>query len=166
MAPAETSPTATELSTNGVWTLPKSEVSTSRARSRWLAALTVAFLWIAGLALLAIFTANPITLNRDQILRSEIVLRGTVLDTTQSRVKVDQTWKGSDVPIELRVENLAETGARVQQSYLLPLSVARGDRRTYRVTESLLPNGAPLIYPATPEAEAMLGELLHSTPSE
>jgi hypothetical protein len=132
----------------------------TRARRRWLIALGIALGWFIVLGLLATFTANPVTLNRDQILRSEVVVTGTVVDASQALVKVDQAWKGRDVPAELRIENLAVTGARANEQYIFPISISRTGERRYRVTESRLPNEAPLIYPATEEALAMLRGVL------
>lgn len=131
-----------------------------RSRFRWHIAAAVALLWIAGLILLAVFTANPVTLNRDQVLRSEAVITGQVVDAAQSLVKVERVWRGDKIGPEIRVENLSVTGARGGDSYIFPLSIERSDGRKYRVTESLLPNAAPLIYPATPESAEMLSKIL------
>ncbi|MGE3315539.1 MAG: hypothetical protein AB7O26_10525 [Planctomycetaceae bacterium] len=131
-----------------------------QSRLRWHIALSIAAIWIVSLILLASFTANPITLNRDQVLRSEVVITGKVDDPRQMLVKVERVWRGELSLAEVHIENLPATGARAGGSYLFPLSIERSAGRKYRVTESLLPNAAPLIYPATSESEEQLTGIL------
>jgi hypothetical protein len=128
-----------------------------------ISAVALAAGWWVCLSLLALFTANPVTLNREQILRSKDVVTGTIVgDPGSGKVSVTEEWKGHDLRGTIMVANLATTIARQGTSYLIPLSASD---ETFRVTETLLPNGAPLIYPATYDALEQLQEILRRTAS-
>ena len=114
--------------------------------------------WGITLALLALFTANPVMLNREQILGSPYVVTGTVVgDPSAGRVSVEREWKKSALAGTITVENLAAVGARPGIAYVIPLS--RPDD-AFRVTEAPFAGGAPLIYPATPDAIRQLQAIL------
>jgi hypothetical protein len=134
------------------------EASSRRSSRRLLAvAAIIAALWWCSLALMAAFTANPVTLNREQILRSDAVVTGTV-DTGRGSVEVQKQWKGDALAKTLEIGRLKETGARDGRTYLVPLE--KEPSGGYDVTRSRLPNNDPLIYPATTEAIAQLERLL------
>ncbi len=129
-----------------------------RSRLFLIAASVLAACWGIALALLAVFTANPVTLNREQILGSPYVVTGTVVGGPSSgHVSVEREWKQSALTGTIAVENLAAAGARKGSTYLIPLSRSND---AYRVTEAPFGGGAPLIYPATPDATRQLQTLL------
>jgi hypothetical protein len=88
------------------------------------------------------------------------VISGTVVDARQGTVKLDKVWRGKELPAEIVIDNLTATGAQTGDAYIFPLTLERTGGRRFLVTESLLPNGAPLIYPATAEAIEMLESIL------
>ena len=124
-------------------------------RRAFLAALGAATLWWLSLALLALLTANPVTVNQEQVLEAEALVEATVLDAAQGEIRVDRVYTARQAfdAKTLRLPNLGETKAETGETYLIPLSqTATG----YEVTPTALPDRRPLIYPATPEATEQL----------
>lgn len=125
---------------------------------RWfalVASLTV--LWVIGLGVLSLLTANPVTLNRDQILESTDVLTVVVKDAFYGEVHVEKSWKNVIHEGEIELHNLHETSPSVGARLLIPVSSSRKD---WRVTLSKLPGNPPLVYPVTEESERQLRHLL------
>jgi hypothetical protein len=122
---------------------------------RFIAALTVC--WCAILIVMACLTANPVTLNRDQILRADFVITGRVVsEPAIGEVSVSREWKKNRLTGTIHVENLTDARVRQGETYLLPLSPSSTG---YRVTEERLAK-AVLIYPATSEAIDQLEQIL------
>jgi len=135
-----------------------SETPPRRSRVFLITASVLAAAWGLSLALLALFTANPVMLNREQILASPYVVTGTVAgDPSKGQVSVEREWKKHALAGTITVDNLAAAGARSGIAYLIPLS--RPDD-AFRVTETPFSNGSPLIYPATPDALKQLQAIL------
>jgi hypothetical protein len=121
-----------------------------RSRAFLIIAAVLVAVWMVTLGLLAHFSANPVMLNREQILASTFVVTGTVSgDPASGRVTVEREWKKQSLSGTITVENLAAAGARAGVTYVIPLS--RPDE-TLRVTEAPYSNGAHMIYTATPDA--------------
>jgi hypothetical protein len=126
------------------------------------AILTVA--WCAFLIGMAWLTANPVTLNRDQILRADFVITGKIeSEPALGEVSVSREWKKNGPKGMIHVENLEEAKVRRGGTYLMPLSHASTG---YRVTEARLANSAALVYPATPAAIEQLEEILADRPDK
>lgn len=132
--------------------------SNRTAPGRLAAALLVAGLWILALAVLAAFTANPVTINAQQILRSDYVVTAPFPAPLAEKLVSEKEWKRGGGLGSLRVENLSEIPATPGRRYIIPLKHSTGG--AYRVTSAPLPDNPPLIYPATPEAERQLRDLL------
>src|SRR5262245_44075916 len=98
------------------------------------------------LSLLSFFTANPVTLNRDQILESDDVLTAGVENPDTGNVLILRAWKQRVDEKSLSLSNLKSTEAVSGQTYLIPI---RGTSDEWTVTRSKLPQRVPLIYPAT-----------------
>lgn len=126
-------------------------------RGFWIA-VAVAACWLLVLGGLALFTANPITLNVEQIRTSEYVVTGRLAGDERSVLIVERQSQGGETPLELRVGNLSQTAIRPGRSYLVPLSRTRSG--ALEVTETDLPDNPPLVYPATEEAIAQLTAIL------
>jgi hypothetical protein len=124
-----------------------------------ITASILALLWWIALALLAVFTANPVTLNREQIRRAQYVVMATVNDPRQGRVTVEREWKRNALHGAITVENLAAAAPRAGVSYLIPLTPAG---KEYGITDAPLPKSVSLIYPATPDAMAQLQAILRT----
>jgi hypothetical protein len=80
------------------------------SRRRFAAAAAIALLWIIAIVLLAVLTANPVTLNREQIARSPFVVTAKVIDLDKSRVTVDKEWRRGGLSGEIVVQNLRRAG--------------------------------------------------------
>lgn len=126
-------------------------------RGLWIA-VVIAALWLLALGGLALFTANPITLNVEQIRASEYVVSGRLSRNERDVIFVERQWKGGETAAEFRVANLSQTALEPGRSYLVPLSRARSG--ALEVTETDLPENPPLVYPATEEAIAQLTAIL------
>lgn len=129
------------------------------ARHRLLVVVALFVTWLAGLGFLSVVTANPVTLNRDQIAESIVILAAEIQDAKTGLVTVRKTWKNPAWKAEkLTLPNLLETGASNGQILIIPIT-SKGDD-SYRVTPSKLPHQPPLVYPMTPESERQLLSLL------
>ncbi len=135
-----------------------SQTPPRRSRLFLIAASVLAAAWGLTLALLALFTANPVVLNREQILGSQYVVTGTVAgDPSKGQVSVEREWRKNALSGTITVENLAAAGARPGIAYVIPLSRPED---AFRVTETPFSNGASLIYPATTDALEQLQAIL------
>jgi hypothetical protein len=121
-------------------------------------ASALAIIWSAILIAMAWFTADPITLNRDQVLRADFVITGRVdSDPAAGEVAVVREWRKNALSGTIHVENLGDVRVRTGETYVMPLSHAVAG---YRITEARLANSALLVYPATQEALSQLEQIL------
>jgi hypothetical protein len=129
-----------------------------------IVAAVLAAAWLAVLTLLAIFTANPVMLNVEQVEASPYVVTGTVTgDPAKGQVAVEREWKKHALSGTITVENLPEAGARAGTAYIIPLSRPYD---AFRVTESPYSGTGPLIYPASPEAIKQLETILKASSNQ
>ncbi|MGH9175489.1 MAG: hypothetical protein ACRD1H_14080 [Vicinamibacterales bacterium] len=99
---------------------------------RWLIlALIIAIGWWAALGSLALFTANPVTLNRAQIEQAELVVEAAVPDDPGAPLSVRRAWKDGAGLKSVTILELDQTEAQAGQTYLFPLVAAGNDR--YRI---------------------------------
>jgi hypothetical protein len=127
---------------------------------RWFALAAVfASLWVCGLGVFSLLTANPITLNREQVLSATDVLTAVVKELDAGTVRVEKSWKGAVTEDHLALTNLDAINTAVGERLLIPVSRSRNG---WRVTLSKLPNEPPLVYPATPDSEKQLQVLLNA----
>ena len=125
---------------------------------QWFAlAASLVGLWVIGLGVLSFLTANPVTLNRDQILEATDVLTAVVEDVEVGRVGVEKTWKNAVRDEQLTLINLRETKPASRQRLLIPVTLTG---KGWQITPSKLPREPPLVYPATEESERQLRHLL------
>lgn len=129
----------------------------SHVRRWFVLAASFAGLWVLGLGILSYLTANPITLNRDQILEATDVLTAVVDDAKDGHVRIEKSWKGKVFDERLTLSNLDETNPVANQRLLIPVTFARPN---WLVTSSKLPREPPLVYPVNEESERQLRHLL------
>lgn len=122
-----------------------------------LAAISFAS-WLVALVALALTSANPVTLNRQQILRSEVVVEAVVANVTAGECRVIQSWPEGAVGETVRVVGLDLLPIETGEAYMLPLASA--DDRTYQIVLTAPPASVALIYPATDAARNQLEVLL------
>ena len=124
--------------------------SIGRSRIFLAAAAVLAAVWMVALLVLAHYTANPVVLNREQVLESPYVVTGTVVgDTASGKISVEREWKRQALSGTITVANLRATGAKTGETYIIPLSKPDD---SLHVTEVPNSNGTPLVYPATSPA--------------
>ncbi len=95
-------------------------------------ALWAAVVWWLTLGLLALLTANPVTLNYMQIRQADYVVTAKVVDLDIGSVDIQEEWK-QDVTLDrildrIKVENLHEVEAATDSTYLIPISRLDRDR--------------------------------------
>lgn len=129
----------------------------SVARMRFALAAAFAGMWLIGLSVFSILTANPVTLNREQVLSAADVLTVIVEDANAGTVRVEKSWQEVVSEPQLTLPNLPATRPATGDRLLIPVSRTRGG---WRVTLSKLPNEPPLVYPVTPDSETQLKQLL------
>jgi len=123
-----------------------------------LAAFLGAAVWYVALISLAALTGNPVTLNREQLRRSGLIVSGSVDEHgTVSHVNV---WQGVAPEGGITVTSFSWPPG----SYILPLRSI--DRRTLEVTPTRLPGNRPLVYPATETSLELLQRTLKSIRQE
>lgn len=155
-APAETNSPTDEPeheSDPAVGSAPPATAKPSRALMK--AIVAIAGIWGAVLLSLVIFSANPVTLNRRQIERSDAVVTARVTDADEGTVSIERVWfakaalniKRDD---SLTVKRLQQSRARNGRSYLIPLQ--RDGERAFRVTPARDQDEKPPIYPASESA--------------
>jgi hypothetical protein len=132
----------------------------SHPAARLVLAATVTAVWLMALGGLALFTANPVTLNRRQIELADAVITGRVLNKGHRDVAVERVWKGGDLPEGLRVENLDEAPVEVGHVYVIPLTRNRERYAVAATRRTPAPEGSRLVYPATPTALEQLRDIL------
>ena len=125
-----------------------------------IVAAALGVIWIASLIAMAIWSSNPVTLNRRQIhraLNEGVIVRARVVDVQSGQCETIEFWPAGEFDDTFRVVNLQQTGATSGTTYLLPL---RRDDGGLAVVPSLPDEELPLIYPDTAEAIAQLQSLL------
>ena len=123
--------------------------------------------WIFFLAGLALWTANPVTLNIDQLLLARAtgaVVMATVTDVKSGRCRVDEVLEkaaAGDLDIEagqeISVSRLLASGAKTGERVILPL--LPGDQAGWFEVAPTRFHSTPS-YPATPEMVEQVSEIL------
>ena len=129
----------------------------------WFWAATIAAIaWLLTLAVLAALTANPITINRTQILSSDALAVGRVANVSSrgvAEITIENVLAGGTVPPTIHLARTADVLA-VDRTYLLPL---RRGAAGWEVTPA--PDRAEetyLVYPAQDEVIHSAMELWES----
>jgi hypothetical protein len=133
---------------------PTQQPTAPPTRIQFRVAALLAVVWYLCLASLAVFTANPVTLNARQILDSRWIVLATI--DNDGVVHERKSIRGllPDGPIKL-----TDPCRYPNQEVILPLVREFGD---FRVTPTHLPKGDRLIYPATEAALQQLDEILNA----
>lgn len=151
----------------------ESERAAAPPRAPFWISILIVVVWVGTVAALTWTSANPVTLNQQQILNSDLVVVGKVVDDPAPRYVIEpvdhQPWPLTERR-PIGVSNLPGTEAHAGQTYIFPLTRHAEDQGVpmhgdYFVTPSHLPNAAPLIYPATPAALKQLEQILMEPPS-
>lgn len=139
---------------------PASQADSSEAvRLRLLPAALLFGLWFVALVTLALQSADPVTLNRDQIRQADIVVEATIENIEAGRCRIEQTWPAGPFDETITVGGLADLAVSAGQTWLLPLARQEHGNR-FHIVKSSPPLSAPLIYPATDESRRQLAAIL------
>ncbi len=131
--------------------------SRAAARIGWGLALA----WIAVLATLAITAANPVIVNRKQVLEADevgLVVTARVVDRDAGECNVEKQWTPGPPVDGITVTNLKETRAVQGETFVLALEYRAGG--TYAVIPAPPSGGPLLIYPATPDVVSQVAKIL------
>ncbi|MFP6763809.1 MAG: hypothetical protein VB858_09325 [Planctomycetaceae bacterium] len=112
------------------------------------AAFAGAAVWYILLISLAALTGNPVTLNREQLRQSRLIVSGLVDE--HGNVSHINVWKGIAPEGDITVAPFTWPPG----NYILPLQSI--DRESLKVTPTKLPENRPLVYPATETAIELL----------
>jgi len=128
------------------------EISDRFAAKPWLTAtIILAVVWWIALSLLGLFSANPTTVNRQQIVDSDLVVEATVKDRERGLVEVKQQWIDPNQRTSLTVTGLEEFELNNGDSVVLPIT--GGADGTFYLTRvqrtNSQPEGKTYIYPST-----------------
>ena len=137
---------------------PPDPAVVAKSRRRFWIAVGLVAAWWAVLIGLARFSANPVTVNRKQIRSSRRIVTAEVIDASAGTVKVVKDWSGGPTGGTLRVQGLADSGAKDNESYILPLT--EDAESNYRITTARISPGARPIYPASEAAVEQLTAIL------
>lgn len=168
----------------GSTTVASATAETNPARG-WLgraAILCIAVAWVGILAALVATSANPVVLNRTQILAAPYIAQGVWQPGDPAKLTVTRMWKG-----ELSRTKESSATLLIAKPFpvalppgevLVPLSPVDTSLTTFQITHGPLLNRGktsqegmvvevrPLVYPATADALAQLAELLPPAPPE
>lgn len=117
-------------------------------------------------------TANPVTLNRLQILAADVVVAAEFSDVATGVLTVVETHHGEQISngSQLSLSELKSADFEEGDRLLLPLSkkVLSGDSTAdvYSITPNLIGSGKPLYYPATDDAIEQLQKILKAANDE
>jgi hypothetical protein len=139
----------------------RAEAAASPPRRLWLWPAVILFaVWFAFLLTLALFSANPVTLNRRQVREADLVVEATIESLATGECRIVRTWPEAPQlgPI-ITIAGLADLAVRAGETYLLPLErLPRG--AGFRIALAPPPLSKPLIYPADDDSRRQLEEIL------
>ncbi|HBN78294.1 MAG TPA: hypothetical protein DD473_21270 [Planctomycetaceae bacterium] len=128
-------------------------------------AILLGICWLISLAILSLFTANPVTLNRVQIMRADAVIAAEIVDI-QGTIRVDEvlfTRQGVDVEPETTFQVLPPSPHwQPQMQRILP--ILRDADGNWRIAPAPLPKTVEIDYPDRPDVRAEVKEIVSSLP--
>ena len=136
---------------------PQRPTANQRPSRMLIPAITFAT-WMLALVGLTLTSANPITLNRLQILDADLIVEATLVDPRSGEFRIHDSWPKTVVEQTVTVPEAMQASAEKGRSYLLPLNVV--DDGSFEVAPAPPPIDRPLIYPATTESRKQLIAIL------
>ncbi|WP_339746523.1 hypothetical protein [uncultured Rubinisphaera sp.] len=128
-------------------------------------AILLGICWLIALAVLSLFTANPVTLNRVQIMRADAVIAAEIVDT-QGKVRVVEvlfTRQGVDVETESTFKVLPPS-PHWQPHVQRILPILRDADGNWRIAPAPLPKTVEIDYPDRPDLRAEVKEIVATLP--
>ena len=138
------------------------------AAKKWLTiTIVLAVIWWIALSLLTLLSANPTTVNRMQVVNSDLVVIAQVKDVKSGTVDVTQQWIDPNPQTTLVVSGLSEFDVKNGDTIVLPLT--GGPDGTFFLTRvqhtKPNPKGTTYIYPATDEVLEQVEEFSKIEPA-
>jgi hypothetical protein len=137
------------------------------SRIRW-GIIAIGLVWCSILTALWLVAANPVIVNRTQLMHAEAVVLGTWQQPGSDQFRVERSWKRDLAGKTLSIE-AAGPAAKLTGPLIIPISHA--SEVVYRITQGPLVNlprdplvepmpafVRPLVYPATAEVIAQIEE--------
>ncbi len=106
------------------------------SRRMLMAAFAIAAFWWLTICLLALRTANPMTLNRAQLMQAEYIVTATIVDKSAGVVDVLREWKFDAKLGRISINNLEKSRAQAGSEYLMPLSILADEQ--FKITRAVL----------------------------
>lgn len=139
----------------------RSGENTPKRRRRFWLALGLFTTWFVCLLVLALLTANPVTLNRRQILDADLVVEAQVKNIATGECRVISVRPDALLGEKIVVAGLSDLNIEPEKAYLFPLRRETGTG-TYSVMPTPPPESQVLVYPASDEALLQLEQILKS----
>ncbi len=140
----------------------------SASRFRLLPAVVVTFIWLSTLALLSLWTANPVTVNRTQIMQSQYILTGRIVDPVKGTVEVldfkQTTGKQADNLLLHQTVTLQPVRENWQADSERIFPVYRDKSGKWIITPAPLPKFRYVDYPATDSIRKEIDKILADRP--
>jgi hypothetical protein len=130
------------------------------SRRRLQIPVLIFLVWGTVLVSLALWTANPVTLNPLQIRQADLIVEAAVADLREGRCRVVRTWPEGFIPDTIRIAGLSKTGAVKGETYLMPLK-RPPQADPYQIAPAG-PEQLRLIYPADEQTRAQLEQILQA----
>lgn len=153
----------------GVTAAHELDPSTTRpSRNLLVAAVACVLIWGVALVWMAVTSANPVTLNFEQIAQSTLVVAGHLSESDATEFVVSEVWPEGTVPLgPIRIENADLAQLPAGQELLVPLIVLKtGD---FEITRAKLPLrrsertselSPPYVYPDRADTREQLHRIL------
>jgi len=148
-------------------TASKSDVSSTHTVSFTLKlSATLTVIWVLSLIGMAMLTANPVLINRQQFVEADIIVTGLLSDVSTKRgmrsaklrVKIVHKAADPNLPDQLNVNLPEELEIDPEQTYIVPLTHIHAD--LYRITPTKAGYKLSAIYPNTAEVQSQLAEIV------
>lgn len=140
---------------------PADPPGASHDRPAWFwVAVAIVTLWLLGILVAALLTANPTTLNRAQLLSSDAVVVGlvtAVADSGTATIETRETLRGEGIPPQFQLSHAGDL-VNPGEEYLFPLqhvgdgfqitpAPARAEKQwlVYPVHEQVLPTAKEIL---------------------
>jgi len=133
-------------------------------RYQLLPAIVLAIIWLTVLAVLSLWTANPVTVNRTQILNSQFILTARIIDPQKGTVEILELKQTRNEPFDQSLINkkinLQPTRINWEKSSTRIFPVYRDKAGDWFITPAPLPKFNYIDYPATNSIRSEIAQIL------
>lgn len=127
--------------------------------------VAVALIWWCCLTYLSLTTANPVTLNRTQLVTSEGVVHARLEDLSEGRILIKAILFGKDRQGTIKIRNLEKTKAVENQEFLIPLTTnEEGWLSVTPLSREVFERELYLVYPYSEARKSEVLKLLETAP--